>query len=111
MKTENQHTPGPWTAHKTEDGSARWTICHYGPLGYFGDIGGTDGQRTGEANANLAAAAPQLKRALEEIELQTTQARLASTIGKQKGKSEFLCNELERIGRFARDAIAAAECR
>ena len=47
----------------------------------------------------------ELIKALKEIELRTTQARLASTIGKKKDRTDFLRNELERIGKVARAAI------
>ena len=47
----------------------------------------------------------ELLKALEEIELRTTQARIASTIGKKKDRTDFLRHELERIGKVARAAI------
>ena len=47
----------------------------------------------------------QLEAALVDTELRCTQARIASTIGKKKGKDDFLRNELERIAQHARAAI------
>jgi len=47
----------------------------------------------------------ELIKSLEDIELRTTQARLASKIGKKKGAADFLRDEMERIGAMARRAI------
>ncbi len=54
--------------------------------------------KAANSHANLVSA-------LEDVELRITQARLASTIGKKTGKLEFLQNELNRIGKMAREAI------
>ena len=61
-----------------------------------------------EERAQLLAAAPNLLAALEDVELRCTQARIASTIGKEKGRADFLRGELERIAGQARAAIAKA---
>ena len=53
----------------------------------------------------LLEALAKLVTALEEIELRTAQARIASTIGKKKDRTDFLCNELQRIQKVARAAI------
>lgn len=62
-------------------------------------------------NAPLFAAAPELKHALEDVELRCTQARIASDIGNESGlkKAGFLRGELERIGKAAREALNKAE--
>jgi hypothetical protein len=53
------HTPGPWTVHELED-QGKFSIVHWGPLAYVGDVGGHDGMATARANARLIAAAPEL---------------------------------------------------
>ncbi len=55
------------------------------------------------------AHADKLAEALRDTELRTTQARIASGIGKRKGTTEFLLGELERIASAARAALAAYE--
>jgi hypothetical protein len=57
------HTPGPWTVHELED-QGKFSIVHWGPLAYVGDVGGHDGMATARANARLIAAAPDLLAAL-----------------------------------------------
>lgn len=63
------------------------------------------------AKARLIAAAPDLLAALKVLELSTTQARMASTIGKQSGQkqADFLRRQLEQIALVARAAINKAE--
>jgi hypothetical protein len=63
------HTPGPWTVHELED-QGKFSIVHWGPLAYVGDVGGHDGMATARANARLIAAAPDLLAALRETESQ-----------------------------------------
>jgi hypothetical protein len=70
-----------------------------------------------EAQANAAYIAhcanhfPAVVEALADIELRTTQARLAHDIGCKSAKKQvaFLLGELERIATTARIALAAAE--
>ena len=64
------------------------------------------------ATAKLALCklhADKLAEALRDTELRTTQARIASGIGKRKNQTEFLLGELERIAGAARQALAAYE--
>jgi hypothetical protein len=63
------------------------------------------------ANANLIAAAPSLLAALADVELRTTQARMASGIGNKplRYRVDFLLSEMERIASVARAAINQAE--
>ena len=56
-----------------------------------------------------AHAASALYEVLKDIDLRTTQARLASNIGRKKNHTEFLLGELERITGIARSALAQAE--
>ena len=49
-----------------------------------------------------------LTAALKDIDLRTTQARIASGIGKRKNKADFLLGELDRIKKIALDAINTA---
>jgi len=99
MKTT--HTPSlyatPWAARQNYrdasilDAQSAW-------IATTGDV----------QTAHLIAAAPDLLAALEDVELRCTQARIASTIGKKKDRSDFLRGELERIAISARAAIAKA---
>lgn len=66
------------------------------------------GCQNAEANARLIAAAPELLAALQDVALRCTQARIASTIGKKKDRSDFLRGELERIAQHAEAVIAKA---
>jgi len=50
----------------------------------------------------------ELAKALEDIELRTTQARLAASIGTKKDRTEFLLGELDRIASVAVIALAKA---
>ena len=54
----------------------------------------------------LRAERDELLAALADVELRCTQAKMASTIGKGKDRTEFLRGELERISEHARAAIA-----
>ena len=56
----------------------------------------------------LRAQNAELVAALEDVELRCTQAKIASTIGKGKDRTDFLRGELERIAEQARAAIAKA---
>lgn len=47
--------------------------------------------------------------AIQEVDLRTTQAVIASTIGKKKDHTDFLRGELERIRECARAAIAKVQ--
>ena len=58
-----KHTPGPWEM-RGPCASGRYSVIHNGPLFYVGDAGEPG---DGEANARLAAAAPELLEALREI--------------------------------------------
>lgn len=58
-----KHTPGPWEM-RGPCASGRYSVIHNGPLFYVGDAGEPG---DGEANARLAAAAPELLEALQAI--------------------------------------------
>lgn len=64
-----------------------------------------------DAPARLIATVSELLAALEDLELSTTQARIASTIGRKSGQkqADFLRSQLERIGIEARAAINKAQ--
>ena len=106
----DKHTPGPWNVvledqrdyigHYIDDGNKTIaeTVC--------AEAGTVSEEEA--ANARLIAAAPELLAALEDVELRCTQARIASTIGREKGRVDFLRGELERIAGQARAAIAKA---
>ena len=57
----------------------------------------------------LKALNAELVAALQDTALRATQAKIASTIGKGKDRTEFLREELERISDQARAAIAKAK--
>ena len=59
----SKHTPGPWEM-RGPCASGRYSVIHNGPLFYVGDAGEPG---DGEANARLAAAAPELLEALREL--------------------------------------------
>ena len=63
------------------------------------------------AKDRLSATVSELLAALEDLELSTTQARMASTIGRKSGQkqADFLRSQLERIGLEARAAIEKAK--
>ena len=54
----------------------------------------------------LKAEKEELVKALQDTELRATQAKIASTIGKRKDRTEFLREELEHISDQARAAVA-----
>ena len=54
----------------------------------------------------LKAEKAELVKALQDTELRATQAKIASTIGKRKDRTEFLREELEHISDQARAAVA-----
>ena len=120
MKTK--HTPGPWVS-----GGQVVYAENKRTIAIFPDEecpalwnGGTHGGgfecsdcacREQEENAKLAASAPELLAALQEVELRTTQARIASGIGKNTKQHtiSFLLSELARIADAARQAIQKAQ--
>ena len=65
MKNETgkaNHTPGPWEMRGPCEITGRYSVTHNGPLFYVGDAGEPG---DGEANARLAASAPELLEALK----------------------------------------------
>ena len=60
-----QHTPGPWEMRGPCEIKGNYSVVHNGPLFYVGDAGQPEG--TGKANARLAAAAPDLLAALQDL--------------------------------------------
>jgi len=60
-----EHTREPWEPHLLEDGKC--SIVHWGPIGYFGHVGGYGGQIIGIGNSVLGAASPQLFTLCKEI--------------------------------------------
>jgi len=90
METNVAHTPGEIERHQPYQsmGGLVCAVC--------------------DAPWAVHAAGPALLEALEDVELRCTQARIASTIGKGKDRTEFLRGELERISAQARAAIARA---
>lgn len=67
MKNETgkaNHTPGPWEMRGPCEITGRYSVTHNGPLFYVGDAGEPG---DGEANARLAASAPELLEALLSI--------------------------------------------
>jgi hypothetical protein len=59
------HTPGPWEMRGPCEITGRYSVTHNGPLFYVGDAGEPG---DGEANARLAASAPELLEALRDAE-------------------------------------------
>jgi hypothetical protein len=57
-----KHTSGPWEMRGPCEIKGNYSVIHNGPLFYVGDAGQPEG--TGEANARLAAASPELLEAL-----------------------------------------------
>ncbi len=58
--------------------------------------------------AQVANAAPALLAALQDVDLRTAQARIASDIMPMSKRASFLLGELERIQQAARKAVALA---
>ena len=71
-------------------------------------INGRELVGTDETIHKLRAQNAELVAALEDVALRCTQAKIASTIGKGKDRTDFLRGELERIAEQARAAIARA---
>ena len=99
MSDAAKHTPGPWYA-TTRKGSWDWVVAH-GPLDEICQLfhDGTEFNETGEANARLIAAAPEMLEAL--LSIRTIAAYMMSD---PAGAS---C--LKHIGEIAQAAIAKAE--
>ena len=54
----SKHTPGPWFAENDGD---QWQVWHNEGIAHIADVsGGVKPDPTGEANAHLIAAAPEL---------------------------------------------------
>ena len=64
-----KHTPGPWEMRGPCEIKGNYSVIHNGPLFYVGDAGEPG---DGEANARLAAAAPELLETLRELEQAVT---------------------------------------
>jgi len=60
----SKYTPGPWEM-RGPCANGRYSVIHNGPLFYVGDAGEPG---DGEANARLAASAPELLEALRDAE-------------------------------------------
>lgn len=76
---ETMHTPGPWYA-TTRQGSWDWLVAQSERLEIcqmFHD--GTEMNATGEANARLVAAAPEMLEALRDIAKQWPDSSAAKT--------------------------------
>lgn len=102
-----KHTPIPWeVGEKLGD--------YWDTIAIHPDIAHVHADNS-EANAEFLVRAvnshEDLKKALEDVELRCTQARIASDIGNESGlkKAGFLRGELERIGKAAREALNKAE--
>jgi hypothetical protein len=99
MKTT--HTPGPWSVvpgtNHFHIKAADWYVAKTG-----------NDTKEAEANARLMASAPELLKALQDVDLRTAQARIASGVCTQKKRTDFLLSELERIQNVVRAAIAKA---
>ena len=89
MMAKEAHTPGPWSARSTEDGSAEWEVVKWDaskptpeePWFVAVCMDDSDGA-TSEANARLIAAASELFDALEaaRIELEARGCRNNGTM-------------------------------
>jgi hypothetical protein len=60
-----KHTSGPWEMRGPCEIKGNYSVIHNGPLFYVGDAGQPEG--TGEANARLTAASPELLEALRDL--------------------------------------------
>ena len=98
------HTPGPWEL-KLQPATLYPVV---GTVVKAGERHSIANVFRNHDDARLIAAAPDLLAALRDVELRLTQARLASTIGKQKGKADFLLGEIGRVGDVASAAIRKA---
>ncbi len=98
------HTPGTWMhlsgGHVTTTAGPDW------PSHVVADC---DKEDDAHYIAHVQRTYPDLLAALADVELRCTQARIASTIGKGKDRTDFLRGELERIAKCARAAIARIE--
>lgn len=62
---EHNHTPGPWFA---ENGGDKWQVWENEGIAHIADVSrGVEPDLTGEANARLIAAAPELLALCQEI--------------------------------------------